>query len=223
MEFQEVVRKRRMVRAFDSTPLPRGVVERIIRNAQRGPSSGYTQGFEFLIFDGQEMTAKFWKHIVSQERGNPAANAQVTSAPLIIVPLAHSQAYVRRYLEPDKSLVGRKTAEDWPAPYWFIDTAFSAMLVLLTAVDSGLGAYYFSLGATNMEIPPFQTAFNIPKEYYPIGAIAIGYPLPDSRSPSPKARSTVQARGDALRQVVAIRFRILPRTYPLRKSDSPYW
>ncbi len=186
MEFQEVVRKRRMVRAFDSTPLPRAVVERIIRNAQRGPSSGYTQGFEFLIFDGQEMTAKFWKHIVSQERGNPAANAQVTSAPLIIVPFAHSQAYVRRYLEPDKSLVVRKTAEDWPAPYWFIDTAFAAMLVLLTAVDSGLGAYYFSLGATNMEIPPFQKAFNIPKEYYPIGAIAIGYPLPDSRSPSPK-------------------------------------
>ncbi len=186
MEFQEVVRKRRMVRAFDSTPLPRGVVERIVRNAQRGPSSGYTQGFEFLIFDGPGMTAKFWQHIASQEKANPAANAQVTSAPLIIVPLAHSQAYVRRYLEPDKLRAGRKTAEDWPAPYWFIDAAFAAMLVLLTAVDTGLGAYYFSLGATNVEIPPFQTAFDIPQEYYPIGAIAIGYPLPDSRSPSLK-------------------------------------
>jgi nitroreductase len=186
MEFQQVVRKRRMVRAFDSTPLPRGVVERIVRNAQRGPSSGFTQGFEFLIFDGPEMTAKFWQHIASQEKANPAANAQVISAPLIVVPLAHSQAYVRRYLEPDKSRAGRKTAEDWPAPYWFIDTAFAAMIVLLTAVDSGLGAYYFSLGATNIEIPPFQKAFDIPQEYYPIGAIAIGYPLADSSSPSLK-------------------------------------
>jgi hypothetical protein len=62
------------------------------------------------------------------------------------------------------------------------------MLVLLTAVDSGLGAYYYSLGATNVEIPPFQKAFDIPQEYYLIGVIAIGYPLPDNPSPSLKRR-----------------------------------
>jgi len=43
-------------------------VERIVRNAQRGPSSGFTQGFEFLIFDGPEMTATFWQHIASLAR-----------------------------------------------------------------------------------------------------------------------------------------------------------
>jgi nitroreductase len=103
---------------------------------------------------------------------------------LIIVPLAHSKAYVRRYLEADKVQIGRKKEEDWPAPYWFTDSAFAAMLILLTAVDAGLGAYYFSIGPTSAYIPSFREAFGIPDEYYPIGAIAIGRPAPSPPSPS---------------------------------------
>ena len=109
------------------------------------------------------------------------------NAPLIIVPLAHSKAYVKRYLEPDKVDVGRKTEEDFPAPYWYIDTAFASMLVLLTAVDSRLGAFYFSIGPTSAHIPGFRRAFGIPKEYYPIGAIAIGYSA-DSASSTRRSR-----------------------------------
>jgi nitroreductase len=184
MEFQEVVRKRRMVRAFEDTPLPREVVQRILDNAQRGPSAGFAQGFEFLVFDGTQETARFWQFLESTERGISQMDAGVKAAPLIIVPVAHAQAYVQRYLEPDKAHLGRKVAEDWPAPYWFTDTAFAAMLILLTAVDAGLGAFYFSLGPTNQAIPPFRQAFGIPEPYSPIGAIAIGYPAVDRASPS---------------------------------------
>lgn len=184
MEFQDVVRKRRMVRAFEPSPLPRDVVERILVNAQRGPSSGFTQGFEFLVFDGAEQTDRFWRYMASRNDEDPSSFTHLTSAPLVIVPVAHPQAYIRRYREPDKLEVGRETAEDWPAPYWFIDTAFAALLILLTAVDSELGGYYFSLGPTSRDIPPFREAFGIPEEYYPIGAIAIGHPAPDRPSPS---------------------------------------
>ena len=183
MEFHDVVRKRRMVRAFEDGPLPQDVVQRILDNARRGPSSGFTQGFEFLVFDGPAQTARFWTYYESSEAG-AHPDAGVRRAPLIIVPVAHPGAYVRRYLEPDKRAVGRKVPEDWPAPYWFIDTAFAAMLILLTAVDAGLGGFYFSLGSTSRAIPPFREAFGIPDEYYPIGAIAIGYPAPDRPSPS---------------------------------------
>lgn len=187
MEFTDVLRRRRMVRAFEPTPLPGEVVGRLLASAQRGPSAGFTQGFEFLVFDGPEQTARFWDYQTSRPaRGHvPAAReAAVRAAPLLIVPLAHAQAYVQRYQEPDKVQVGRTTAEDWPAPYWVIDTAFAALLILLTAVDAGLGAFYFSLGPTRAEIPPFRQAFGIPEEYEPIGAIAIGYPAPDRPSPS---------------------------------------
>jgi nitroreductase len=197
MEFQEVVRKRRMVRDLLSTPIPRETIERIFANAQRGPSSGYTQGFEFLIFDRPESTSSFWENVA-----NPTAK-QAESAPLIIVPLAHSKAYVRRYLEPDRVDVGRKSEEDWPTPYWFIDAAFASMLILLTAVDSGLGAFYFSIGPTSDHIPRFRRAFGIPDEYYPIGAIAVGYRrgssnpslAPDLKSRTRRPRSEVMHFG----------------------------
>lgn len=184
MEFQDVVRKRRMVRAFEDQPLPRDVVQRILDNARRGPSAGFTQGFEFLVFDGPTQTARFWEYLDSSETGASHLDAGVRLAPLVIVPVAHPGAYVRRYLEPDKVAVGRKVPEDWPAPYWLIDTAFAAMLILLTAVDADIGSFYFSLGPTSQAIPPFRHAFGVPAEYFPIGAIAIGYPAQDRASPS---------------------------------------
>jgi hypothetical protein len=45
----------------------------------------------------------------------------------------------RRYAEPDKGFVDRSDAW-WSAPYWDIDPGFASRLVLLTAVDHGLGA-----------------------------------------------------------------------------------
>src|SRR5947209_5742329 len=105
MEFQDVVRKRRMIRAFADSPIPADVVARILANARRGPSSGFSQGFEFLVFDGAEQTTRFWEYMSSHEEDDP----DVMAAPLIIVPVAHPETYVQRYLEPDKSHVGRAT------------------------------------------------------------------------------------------------------------------
>ena len=189
MEFQDVVRKRKMVRAFKPEALPEKVVQKILRNAQRGPSSGFAQGFEFLVFDGRGETSKFWKHLATQPSAHPLLGTEATNAPLIIVPLAHSKAYVRRYLEPDKKSVGRKTEQDWPAPHWFTDTAFASMLILLTAVDSNLGGFYFSIGPTSSCVSPFRKAFGVPAEYDPMGAIAIGYPAETGSGSSSATKS----------------------------------
>jgi len=180
MEYQTVVQKRRMVRSISATPLPSGLVERILSNAQRGPSSGFTQGFDFLVFQGQDLEA-FWAAL-----GQRPDLAGVREAPLVIVPLANSAAYVERYQKADKAVVGRQCAEDFPAPYWWIDAGFASMLILLTAVDAGLGAFYFSLAPTSSGIPPFKHKFGVPDSHHPIGAITVGYPTRDDpRRPSP--------------------------------------
>ncbi len=194
MEFQEVVRRRRMVRAFEARPLPREIVERILANAQRGPSSGFTQGFEFLVFDGPEETKLFW----DATPWNATYLAAVRAAPLMVVPVAHSRAYVERYLSPDKVAVGRSGADDFPAPYWFIDSGMASMLMLLTAVDAGLGGFYFSIGPTSREIPGFSRALGIPEEYWPVGAIAIGYPLQEDRSLVEERRRRLREQRRAL-------------------------
>ena len=56
MEFQEVVRRRRMVRSFEPRPISPDVVDRILENALHAPSAGYTQGWAFLVLEGRDDT-----------------------------------------------------------------------------------------------------------------------------------------------------------------------
>jgi nitroreductase len=115
---------------------------------------------------------------------------------LLIVPFAHEEAYVARYRAPEKASVGRHSGADFPAPYWFIDTAFATMLILLSSIDAGLGAFYFSIGPTNKEIPMFRQKLKIPDDYYPIGAIAIGYTSKDDQ-PGPVAETLKRRRSSS--------------------------
>src|ERR671935_1568386 len=141
MDFQDVVRKRRMVRSFGRQPIPPETVRRIVRNAQRAPSAGFSQGWAFLVLQGEEQTSKYWDTI-GPEPPDQFAWQNLYNAPLLVVCLSHKAAYLDRYAEPDKGWTDRSEAH-WPAPYWDIDTGMAAMLILLTAVDAGLGALFF--------------------------------------------------------------------------------
>jgi len=182
MEFQDVIRKRRMVRSFAPRPLPPGALDRMVENARRAPSAGFSQGWAFLVLEGPEEMARFW-NAVSPERTFAAAGwPGVYYAPAAIVPLAHKRAYLDRYSEPDKATANMRNDENWPTPYWLVDTGFAAMAILLTAVDAGLGALFFGI----FDIPRFRAAFSVPDDYHPIGAILVGHPAPDRPSGSLK-------------------------------------
>ncbi len=180
MEFQDVVRHRRMVRNFaPDRPIPPELVERIIDNARRAPSAGNTQGWAFLVLQQTEDRDRFWDAMLPLEKRDGFAYPGLLSAPLIVVPLACKNDYIDRYAEPDKRWTDRDEAR-WPTPFWLVDTAFSTMLMLLTAVDNDLGALFFGV----FNVPRFRDTFGVPDAYHPLGAVAIGYPLPDRRSPS---------------------------------------
>jgi nitroreductase len=179
MEFQDVVRRRRMVRAFEDRPLERDVVHRILSNAVRAPSAGFSQGWAFLVLEGTDQVEEFWSAIAFGETKHTA----VYNAPLIIVCLSHKDAYLDRYAQPDKGWTDRDESH-WPAPYWDIDTGFAALLMLLTAVDAGLGGLFF--GIVPPRIESFRRAFGVPAAYSPIGAVAVGYPASDTPSGSLK-------------------------------------
>lgn len=161
MEFGDVVRQRRMVRRFDGRPVPRDVVQRVLEPARRGPSAGWSQGTEFVVLEGAEQTAPFW------------------DAPVVVLPLADKQAYLDRYSLPDKMGRGMDREEGWPVPYWEVDTAFATMLLLLAAVDAGLGALFFGLFDGKEEA---VAALGVPGSYRAIGGVALGYPAPGERS-----------------------------------------
>jgi len=182
MEFQDVVRRRRMVRAYDpSRPVPADVRERLLENALRAPSAGFTQGWAFLVLESQEERASFWS--ATSDDGEPADPwlAGMRQAPLIVVAFSNRSAYLDRYAEPDKGWTDRDEAR-WPVPYWHIDTGFASLLLLLTVVDSGLGACFFGVPPEHMA--RLRAAFGVPEEYAAIGAITVGYGAPDRKSPS---------------------------------------
>ena len=189
MEFQDVVRRRRMVRSYDpDRPVPPDVVDRIVQNGLRAPSGGFAQGWGFLVLDTAADIAGFRDAVrpeVEPERWF-AANVQ---APLIIVPHSHKDAYLDRYAEPDKGHTDRSEAW-WPAPYWDIDTGFASLLMLLTAVDSGLGACFFGIPVERIE--PFRAAFGVPAQFKPIGAISIGYSDEPPRDVSARRRTQAE-------------------------------
>lgn len=178
MEFQDVVRKRRMVRNFESREVPEDLVSRLLDNARRAPSAGHTQGWAFLVLQGGDVR-RFWDALFPEPDRATFKWPGLFNAPLIIVPLSNKSAYVDRYAEPDKGWADRDESR-WPTPYWHVDTAFAAMSMMLTAVDLGLATLFFGV----FKLEEFRNAFAVPEAYHPIGALAIGWPLPDEPSPS---------------------------------------
>jgi nitroreductase len=184
MEFAEVIRRRRMVREFADRPLAPETIERILSSALRAPSAGFSQGWDFLALTEPADRARFWPFVPNQVRQNPA----MMNAPLVVIPLAHKEKYLERYAEPDKDWQDRAEAR-WPAPYWYIDAAMATLMILLSAVDEGLGGFLFWImppaarldteNAVRDHLDAFRAEFGIPGDREPLGAIAIGYRAAD--------------------------------------------
>jgi nitroreductase len=182
MEFAEVVRRRRMVRDYDpDRPVPPEVREKLLEHAIRAPSAGFSQGWAFLVLESPAERDRFWAATTGDGPTDPWLT-RMSRAPLLIVPLANKDAYLDRYAEPDKGWTDRDEAR-WAVPYWDVDTGMAALLMLLTAVDEGLGACFF--GVPPERVTAFRTAFGVPERYRPIGCLSVGYPgADDRRSPS---------------------------------------
>ncbi len=181
MEFQRVVQRRRMVRNYTDQPVDPATTERILSNAMRAPSAGFSQGWAFLLLDQPADVSRFWEATTPDSGGDNAWSAGMRRAPVIVVPLSCKREYLERYAAPDKGWTDRDESR-WPVPYWDIDTGMASLLMLLTVADENLGACFFG-------IPPdmttrFSAEFSVPEHYTPIGAISIGHRAEDRPSPS---------------------------------------
>jgi nitroreductase len=180
MEFSDVIKKRKMVRAYTDQPVAPAARDRILRAANRAPSAGFSQGYALITLEGADQLAPFWE-LLSRYHGDESAAAPsfepVTHAPLVVVPLSCKDIYLDRYARQDKGWTDRDEAH-WPVPYWDIDTGFTALLMLLAAVDEELGALFF--GIPPDQIADFRTLYGVPDQYVPIGAVAIGHPDPEA-------------------------------------------
>lgn len=183
MEFQDVIRKRKMVRSFEDRPVDHAIVERMIANAQRAPSAGFSQGWAFLVLEGKEQTAAYWDALWPEPGRARFGWPDMFNAPVLIVCLSNKSQYLDRYSRPDKGWTDRDEKR-WPVPYWDVDAGMAALNILLTAVDAGLGAVFFGIG----DQATFRAAFGVPEEYTAVGTVAVGHPKPKDR-PSPSIKN----------------------------------
>jgi nitroreductase len=179
VEFQDVVRDRRMVRDFSDEPVSHSFVEQLLINATRTPSAGYSQGSAFVVLTHPVQRRMFWETTSGPEWRGESESESLTRAPVVILPLAHKQAYLDRYAQPDKAHTPLSREQSWPVPYWDIDAGFGVMLILLTAIDLGLGALFFGIFSGEQAL---LDALGVPAGYRLIGAIAVGYPTPGEHS-----------------------------------------
>lgn len=171
-----------MVRDYEDRPLPAGALDRLLADAGRGPSAGFTQGSAFIALEGREQTEMFWSHTFAGDEARAAFTHQgLFRAPAIVIPLACKEAYLARYALPDKAATPLDDEAVWPVPYWDVDAGFATMLLLLSVVDAGLGALFFGIFGGEAQL---LSTLGVPPAYLPIGAVAIGYPAEAERSPA---------------------------------------
>lgn len=185
MEFQDVVRRRKMVRRYAPDPVSPGSLDRMLANAIHAPSAGFSQGWGFLRLDTPADVDRFWTTTMPDTGAENDWIDGMRTAPALIVPMSNKGIYLDRYAERDKGWSDRDESR-WPVPYWHIDAGMASLLILQTAVDEGLGACFFGIPPTR--IPAFREAFDVPEGYTPIGAITIGHPLEGGAPGSPTRR-----------------------------------
>jgi nitroreductase len=181
MDFEEIVRKRRMVRHFRDEPIPEAVLLRILDLARHGPSAGYSQGQDFILVKDQEARRAIAQLAGEESYVQSGFHPFISGAPALIVPCTNEAAYHRRYREADKLMEDGGEIE-WPVPYWFMDGGCAVMIILLGAVNEGLAAGFAGV----WDLEALRRLLGIPEEVMPLGVIPLGYPAPDKRSLSLK-------------------------------------
>jgi nitroreductase len=152
MEFEELIRKRGMVRSFRPDPVPEELVQKLLRNAVRAPSAGHLQPWEFIVVRDEE----------TKRRLAEAALGQVflAQAPVVIVTCRNLERNAGRYGDRGRHF------------YSLVDASFATLTILLTARNEGLGACL--VGAYNDE--EVWGILGLPEHVRSVGLVGVGWP-----------------------------------------------
>ncbi len=185
MELEAAIRGRAMVRRFaPDRQVPPDVLRRIAQLALRAPSAGFSQGWDFVVLRTPQERDAFWAATTGDEPPDAWLRG-VRTAPTLIVCCSDKRTYLQRYAQPDKPWQDQDEAH-WPVPYWDVDTGMAAMLMLLVAVDEGLGGLFFGVEVERQAA--VHEALAIPDEHNVVGVIALGYSEQQKPSGSTRKR-----------------------------------
>jgi FMN reductase [NAD(P)H] len=170
--FYELLKRRRSVRSYSGERVPREVLERIARAARRGPNAGYSQGLRILVVDDPETIAG-----LITDDADEKSRAWFTKAAAHFFVLTREQDYHDRYTQPDKLAITGGTEIVWPVPFWHVDAGAAMMLVMLAALEEGLGAGVY--GVTVDDDARVRELLGVPDDLTIVVGITVGHPAED--------------------------------------------
>lgn len=152
MEFREVLRRRRMIRTFDSRAVPEAMLQELLRVAQHAPSAGHTQPLEMIVVRDADVRKGLAR--ASWSRG-----ARPDAGDVTVVFCGDLMRAAERY--------GARGAHK----YLYIDVAYSALLFMLAATDQRVATAF--IGDFHEE--HVQAALGLPPHVVPVGMVIAGY------------------------------------------------
>lgn len=165
-----------MVRRFEQKPIPEDVLRRVLETARHAPSAGFSQGFDFVVLTKPEELDWFYRTTDDPTDPESYPGRDPATAPAcIVLPYENKRAYLERYSQADKIAFGMDREENWPVPFWTVDSAMAMLLILLAAVEEGLGAWYFGITRGEQDV---NRTLGVPEGCKLLGVIALGYASP---------------------------------------------
>jgi nitroreductase len=189
MEFRDVLRRRRMHRAFLPDPIPEEQVARIANVIRHSPSGGFSQGGSIVVVTDPAVRTAIARGFTDDDPD--AADGYIATAPVHLVISANEDLYHARYNEPDKLSVTHGVELDWPVPYWFVDAGAIMMAVLMAAIDEGLASAFIGHERQKQIL---DELLGLPPEIVPIGVALVGKP---GETPDIGSRLRSRRRADA--------------------------
>jgi len=186
MEFREILKRRRMVRAYQAKPVPHETLERIVGTIRRAPSAGFSQGQRLIVVTDPERRKALADAVAEEFYVEQGFAPWISGASALVVVCTREGDYHERYRQPDKLTDGEEI--EWPVPYWHADAGAAAMLILLAAVDEGLAAGVFGIPAERME--KVRELLKLPDDVAIVEVITLGYAADDTASDRLSSRGT---------------------------------
>jgi nitroreductase len=192
MEFDDVIRRRRSVRRYSDRRPAAEVVSRVIDQARRAPTAGFSQGVDFLVLDEPAALADFWT-LTDDPRFPMDDEERASLPPTVVLVWSDPERYRKRYSAPDKIEFGMDDIDAWPVRFWDVDAGMASMQLQLAAVNQGLDTWFFGISFGEEAV---RERFGVPADRKQVGVIALGY-RHDGEQP---ASSVVTRRRRALEE-----------------------
>lgn len=189
MRLDQIIKRRRMVHQFEPRAIPSEVLDRILESALHAPSAGFSQGLGLIVIDEPQQLKWVWE--------TTAGEVPASAPPVLVIPIPDKRVYIERYSMADKGGPDGPYSSEagWPVAYWDIDAGMACMLMMMKAVDEGVGGWFFGFAAGEKEL---LEGLGVPDGLRPIGALALGYQAERDR----KAGSSVTIRRRTMDELI---------------------